>query len=152
MPAVDRQNVPSGRGAVMRYRTVLLIQIGLILAVCVPTVLPLLSKWVNRGHRVAPTHVQPRPFDHAGWASGGAKLRHGMARHMIASGELIGLSEEDITARLGLPGGWSSETCLRWYLGKRQSGASMMWDYEEYLAVILDERGVCTGAAIDSRD
>ena len=52
------------------------------------------SGWQAYRFRVAPTCVSPCPFDSAGWASGSATLRHGMARQLIAEGVLAGRTPE----------------------------------------------------------
>ena len=103
-------------------------------------------------HRVAPTDVEPRSFDARGWESGSATLRHGMARQLVASGELIGTSRDDIIGRLGPPLDGATAGQLEWFLGPRRSGSSMMWDYQGYLVVLLDGEGRCREASMFNRD
>jgi hypothetical protein len=41
---------------------------------------------------------------------------------------------------------------MEWFLGERESSASMMFPYREFLGVVLDERGICVEAAVSWRD
>jgi hypothetical protein len=100
---------------------------------------------------IAPTVPSPIPFEKAGWASGSATLRHGMARQMIADGELVGLSRAEIVDRLGQPSEKHGDT-LHWYLGQREDPTGYMWNYEEYLVVSFDARPNCQTAIIIGRD
>jgi len=111
--------------------------------------------WVSRdtsSRSLAPFEVSPQPFDRAGWASGSARLRIAMARHLTASGQLAGKSAAELTDLLGPPGPESTGTELSWYLGPRRSGAALMFPYQEYLVVALDDQGTSERAHIVNRD
>lgn len=102
--------------------------------------------------RVAPAMVNPRPFEAQGWASGSATLRHEMARHLLACGELAGRSRTEMVNLLGPPMGAGDPCVLEWHLGERQEPTGWMWNYDEYLRVDLDGRGLCGKAVIWSKD
>ena len=82
------------------------------------------DRWQAYRFRVAPTQVTPRPFDPAGWASGSATLRLEMARHLIDSGELTGLSRDGIVGQLGPPTGGRESGCWSggWGRGRTRPG------------------------------
>jgi hypothetical protein len=136
------------RVAMSRRRWVLtgLLVVGMALVAAV-----LVLREIGR-HRVAPTDVGPMPFDARGWASGSATKRHGMAIHLVESRGLVGRPKDDIINQLGPPLSDHREGRLEWYLGQRKSGASMMWNYQGYLAVTLNNRGECQEAYIYNLD
>ena len=105
----------------------------------------------RRLHRLAPTGVGPEPFAAWGWHSGSATRRVGMGYHLAGSGELVGLTRDELVARLGPPSA-ERDRGMEWFLGERESSASMMFPYREHLGVLLDERGVCVRAAVSTRD
>lgn len=105
----------------------------------------------RRLRALAPTAVRPEPFASRGWHSGSASRRVGMGYHMAESGELTGLTREELVARLGPPSAVRDQG-MEWFLGERESAASMMFPYREHLGVLLDERGVCLRAAVSTRD
>jgi len=110
------------------------------------------SRWEAYRFRVAPTDVRPQPFDPAGWATGSATLRHGMARQLVAEGMLVGRTQAELGELLGPPVRVSFTDALGWYLGERAEPTGLMWNYDEYLLVYLDERGQCREATIGGRD
>ncbi len=75
-----------------------------------------------------------------------------MARHLIESRDLVGRSKDYILTQLGATLTDRTEGGLEWYLGRRKGGASLMWDYEGYLVVTLNDRGECEKAYIYERD
>lgn len=86
--------------------------------------------------------------------SGSATLRHAMARHLLATGELVGQSQTALIRLLGSPAEQplTSSDVLEWHLGQRQEPTGWMWNYDVYLDVQLDDAGICTNAYLSSRD
>jgi hypothetical protein len=125
---------------------------GLLLAFVLGMVKLVVVWRQNHLHAIAPTNVRPEKFDPAGWHSGSATRRAAMARQLTAGEELIGKSRAEITQLLGPPLEGATDNRLEWFLGERESPASLMFPYEEYLIVTLDDRGVCQRAEIFNRD
>ncbi len=75
-----------------------------------------------------------------------------MARHLIENRDLVGRSKDYLLTQLGATLTNSTGGRLEWYLGRRKSGASLMWDYGGYLVVTLNDRGECEKAYIYERD
>lgn len=101
---------------------------------------------------VAPTAIQPERFDAAGWHSSNAWRRIAMARYLTTNQKLIGRPRDELVAMLGPPSDGATDRNVRWFLGERASGASLMFPYLEYLDVSLDKHGVCARAVVITRD
>jgi hypothetical protein len=74
-----------------------------------------------------------------------------MAYHMARNGELVGRTRDELVTQLGPPSAERNRG-MEWFLGERESSASMMFPYREFLGVVLDERGICVEAAVSWRD
>jgi hypothetical protein len=113
----------------------------------------------GRANDEAPTEVAPMAFDAIRWKEGCAKDRIAMARQLVADRTLVGKSETAVTAMLG-PGtttnAWQVADAFldqrAWHLGLRASGASLMFPYDEYLVVYLDDARTVTDAVVFNKD
>lgn len=142
-----------------RVRLVVLIA---FLAVAVAAVALTARKFggTPRGPKVAPTELPELAFDAARWQAGDAAERIGMARRLIASEALLGKSSLQLEEMLGPAAidtidasrATSGPPRRRWHLGQRESGASLMFPYDEWLVVELNHAGVATRAVIVSLD
>jgi hypothetical protein len=77
-----------------------------------------------------------------------------MARHLVAEGELVGRTRADLVGLLGPPSGVERSGELEWHLGERAGPTpiGLLLNYDEFLLVILDERGLCRVACIEGWD
>ena len=100
-------------------------------------------------HARAPTSVAVEPFEPQGWRSGTATRRVAMGTHMAETGELVGRSRDEITARLGPPSGEGGRR-MDWFLGDR-GGSLLMPPWRAHLPIHHDAGGACVWAEVCHR-
>lgn len=110
--------------------------------VLMATCLGLVLSGCGRNECAAPTSVRLIPFNAGQWRSADPEARIGMAKHLVERGALLGMSTNEVVAMLGTNVSPWDVTGMKWYLGKRRSNASLMFAYEEYLAVEFSPDGV----------
>lgn len=102
----------------------------------------------SREPAVAPPSVASVPFDATQWQLATAEIKIGMAHELVREAVLLGQSKADVTALLGDTHSPWGDGGIKWFLGKRKSGGSLMFPYEEYLVLELDDNGVVTNATV----
>ena len=71
-------------------------------------------------------------------------------KDLVEKGTLIGKTRPAIVSMLGAPhSSWGTDG-LKWSLGKRDSGAAMMFPYEEYLVVEFDSKALAVSSKLVS--
>lgn len=121
--------------------------ISALLVVCVVT-----HRRKQQQDTVAPTGISPEPFDGVRWRSGSSIRRIAMAHYLVRNDSLLNKSRNELRDLLGPPTGSDTDAQDEWFLGKRESGGSMMFPYSDYLVVQFGPEQRSIKAIIRSSD